>query len=129
MAQKTDRRKNGDYSCEVLSLIVLFLLSALSHFWYVLMAVGVGILLWFGVILLERFLVFATRAFPRHEKCPPTTVPKPSAAERRSPQWRPGIPAPPEKELPAPSLIGAHAADGHGTANQCKGSASGNQVF
>lgn len=123
MAHGTDRRnnhrKNGDYSCEVLSLIVLFLLSALSHFWYVLLAFGVGIFLWLGVIALGRFLIFATRIFPRHEKYPVTMVPGP---KRHAPEWHPEVSASHAKDLPA-----AAACDG--TANLCKESASGNQVF
>ena len=129
MAQGTDRGNNGDYSCEVLSLIVLFVLSALSHFWYVLMAVGVGISLWLGVLLLGRFLVFATRTFPRREKCPSTTVRGPSAAERHSPQWYPEVPAAYAEELPAPSSAGVPAAACHGTATLCKEDASRNQGF
>jgi hypothetical protein len=30
-----------DYSCEIMALIVLTLLSALSHFWLILIAIGV----------------------------------------------------------------------------------------
>jgi len=30
-----------DYSCEIMGLVVLTILSALSHFWYILVAVGI----------------------------------------------------------------------------------------
>ncbi len=30
-----------DYSCEILAVIILTVLSALSHFWYILIAIGV----------------------------------------------------------------------------------------
>jgi hypothetical protein len=30
-----------DYSCEIMALFVLTVLSALSHFWYILIAIGV----------------------------------------------------------------------------------------
>lgn len=129
MAQGTDRRHNGDYSCEVLSLIVLFLLSALSHFWYILMAVGAGILLWAGVVLLGRFLTFAIRTFPHHEKCPSTMVMRPNAAERHSYDWHSRVPSPRAKELPAASLVGVSATACNGTANLGKDSDSRSQVF
>ena len=87
MAQGTDRRKNGDYSCEVLSLIVLFILSAFSHFWYILIAVGIGISLWVGLVLVGRLLLSAAQALPRHRKSLAPLVTTQSEMERDSPEW------------------------------------------
>jgi hypothetical protein len=48
--------ERGDYSSEIMALIVLILLSVLSHFWYVLIAVCVGAAL-IGIGFLFRWIV------------------------------------------------------------------------
>jgi hypothetical protein len=68
MAEITDSRKKGDYSCEILSIIVLFILSALSHFWYILFAICAGIILWGAIVLMGRLLISAARALPPYGK-------------------------------------------------------------
>jgi hypothetical protein len=35
-----------DYSCEIIGLATLFLLSALSHFWYIAILAGIGAAVW-----------------------------------------------------------------------------------
>ena len=59
----------NDYSCEMMALIVLIVLSALSHFWYVLIAmcVGaafVGICFLFARIILRATMVSQTKGTP-----------------------------------------------------------------
>jgi hypothetical protein len=66
MAEITDTRKKGDYSCEILSIIVLFILSALSHFWYILFAICAGIVLWGVLALLGQLLMTAAKTFPSY---------------------------------------------------------------
>jgi ABC-type transport system involved in cytochrome bd biosynthesis fused ATPase/permease subunit len=46
-----------DYGCEVIGLVVLTVLSALSHFWYIMIAIGVLLALSvIGVLLSRLFL-------------------------------------------------------------------------
>lgn len=45
-----------DYSSEIMALVVLILLSVLSHFWYVLIAICVGAAL-IGITFLFRWIV------------------------------------------------------------------------
>jgi hypothetical protein len=58
-----------DYSSEILALIVLIVLSALSHFWYVLIAICVGaaligICFFFARIILRVTMVNQTKGTP-----------------------------------------------------------------
>src|ERR1700688_5000746 len=66
MAEMADSRKKGNYDCEILSIFVLFILSALSHFWYILFAICAGIILWGVVVLLGQLLMSAARTLPPH---------------------------------------------------------------
>ena len=59
----------NDYSSEVMALIVLIVLSALSHFWYVLIAICVGaaligICFFFARIILRATMVNQTKGTP-----------------------------------------------------------------
>jgi energy-coupling factor transporter transmembrane protein EcfT len=58
-----------DYSSEIIALIVLIILSALSHFWYVLIAIGIGAALmgmcfFFARIILRATMVSQTKGTP-----------------------------------------------------------------
>jgi hypothetical protein len=66
MTEMADNRKKGNYDCEILSFIVLFILSALSHFWYILFAICAGIIFWGAVVLLGQLLMSAARTFPMY---------------------------------------------------------------
>jgi hypothetical protein len=59
MAEIADNPKQSDYSCKILSFIVLFILSALSHFWYILFVFCAGIVLWGAVVLVGKGLASA----------------------------------------------------------------------
>ena len=39
---KLDKLNKRDFSCEIISAVVLVLLSALSHFWYIAIVVGIA---------------------------------------------------------------------------------------
>jgi hypothetical protein len=59
----------NDYSSEIVALIVLTVLSALSHFWYVLIAIClgaalIGICSFFAKILLRATMVNQTKGTP-----------------------------------------------------------------
>jgi len=58
-----------DYSSEIVALFVLIVLSALSHFWYVLIAISlgtalVGICISFTRIILRATMVNETKGTP-----------------------------------------------------------------
>jgi len=58
-----------DYSSEIVALIVLIVLSALSHFWYVLIAIClgaalIGICFFFARIILRATMVNQTKGTP-----------------------------------------------------------------
>jgi|HubBroStandDraft_4_1064222.scaffolds.fasta_scaffold1162430_1 hypothetical protein len=59
MAETADNPKTSDYSCEILSFIVLIILSALSHFWYILFVFCAGIIFWGAVVLMGKVLATA----------------------------------------------------------------------
>jgi hypothetical protein len=49
--------RNGyDNSCKILSFLVLLILSALSHFWLIFIAICIGIIAWNAIALLARLL-------------------------------------------------------------------------
>ena len=59
----------NDYSSEILSLIVVIVLSVLSHFWYVLIAIClgaalIGICIFFTRIILRATMVNQTKGTP-----------------------------------------------------------------
>jgi hypothetical protein len=41
-----ETRGKRDYSCEIIGLAALFILSALSHFWYIAIFAGLGTAVW-----------------------------------------------------------------------------------
>lgn len=127
MTHGADGCNNGDYSCELLSLIVLFLLSALSHFWYLFIAIGIGLFLWVGVVLLGSSLMSAAHALPRHGRCPWPMAKSRSETEPDPQEWRREVLPPLVNEIPTPSLF--LTPDCNGTASLCKESDSQNQVF
>ncbi len=60
---------SDDYSSEIVALIVLIVLSALNHFWYVLMAICIGAALlgmcfFFARIILRATMVSQTKGTP-----------------------------------------------------------------
>jgi hypothetical protein len=68
MTESAEHGKKSDYSCEILSFIVLAILSALSHFWYILLIFCAGIIFWGAVVLLGRALHSAAMTFPSHTR-------------------------------------------------------------
>ncbi|HEX4641836.1 MAG TPA: hypothetical protein VH161_00165 [Candidatus Acidoferrales bacterium] len=54
MIDSTEELKKRDYSCEIISAIVLLGLSALSHFWFIAIAGAAGTALWGAVLLLKQ---------------------------------------------------------------------------
>ena len=55
-----------DRSSELLAFIVLFILSALSHFWFIMIAISVGVAIGIvGALLSRAFLYLMTKQFPK----------------------------------------------------------------
>jgi len=53
-----------DYGCEIVSFIVLFILSALSHFWFIMILICIGAAVWgTGVFLARMFLYVKAASF------------------------------------------------------------------
>jgi hypothetical protein len=46
-----------DYGCEIISFVVLLVLSALSHFWYIMIVVCAGTAFWATSAVLRRAIV------------------------------------------------------------------------
>ena len=46
-----------DRSCKAISFLALFILSALSHVWCILVAVCAGVILWRAIVLVGRALL------------------------------------------------------------------------
>lgn len=59
MTGKTDGVKKRDYSCEIISFIVIVVLSELSHFWYILIAFCFVALCWGVIVMLGQLAIFA----------------------------------------------------------------------
>lgn len=54
-----------DRSSELLAFIVLFILSALSHFWFIMIGISVGVAIGIvGALLSRVFLYLMTKQFP-----------------------------------------------------------------
>src|ERR1700722_9179793 len=60
MIEKTDETNQSDYSCEIASFFVLVALSALSHFWFIVIAICAALIFAGAMFLLVRFLRSAT---------------------------------------------------------------------
>ena len=65
MIEKVEESKRRDYSCEIISVVVLVILSGLSHFWYILIAAAIAGLFWGAIVLLGQLATFAARTFFR----------------------------------------------------------------
>jgi|SRR5580704_2262524 hypothetical protein len=64
MIEKSDGRDNNDYSCEIVSFIVLVILSALSHFWFIVVGTAVAIVFWAAIVLLGQLVRYTASTFP-----------------------------------------------------------------
>jgi hypothetical protein len=63
MTGKTNGAKNRDYSCEIISFIVIVVLSELSHFWYILIGFCLVALCWGVIVMLGKLALFAVSKF------------------------------------------------------------------
>ena len=72
-----------DYGCEIMSFIVLFILSALSHFWYIMILICIGAAVWgTGALLARMFLHVKAASFLGPE----------SRVDRENASWAIGMP-------------------------------------
>ncbi len=63
MTDKEDESVKGDYYYEIVSFIVLVILSGLSHFWFILIGICAMMLFWGAVLLLVQGVRYATSSF------------------------------------------------------------------
>jgi hypothetical protein len=66
MAESEQELPGTDYSCEIISFIVLAILSALSHFWYILIIFSIVIVLRRVVSFISQFVASSLRFIPWH---------------------------------------------------------------
>ncbi len=59
MIEKVDGQDKNDYSCEIVSFIVLVILSALSHFWFIVIGTAVAIVFSAAIVLLGQLVRYA----------------------------------------------------------------------
>jgi membrane protein implicated in regulation of membrane protease activity len=59
MSERAHEPKKRDYSCEILSFIVLVILSDLSHFWLIVIAICIGIVFWGAIVFFGQLLLSA----------------------------------------------------------------------
>ena len=65
MTDKEDRPEKGDYYYEIVSFLVLIILSGLSHFWFILIGICAMMLIWGAILLLMQAVRHATNSFSR----------------------------------------------------------------
>ena len=56
MIEKADRQDKSDYSCEILSFFVLVILSALSHFWFIVIGICIAIIFCAAIAVLGQLV-------------------------------------------------------------------------
>jgi hypothetical protein len=66
-----------DYGCEMISVVVLLSLSALSHFWLLAIAAGALLSIWGFVILMMRTWNFAALQVELRRNAPPPSASAP----------------------------------------------------
>lgn len=59
MTERANEAKKRDFSCEIISFIVIAVLSELSHFWYIAIAFCFVALCWGVIVMLGRLAIFA----------------------------------------------------------------------
>jgi hypothetical protein len=64
MIEKVDGQDKNDYSCEIVSFIVLVILSALSHFWFIVVGTAVAIVFWAAIVLVSQLVSYVASALP-----------------------------------------------------------------
>jgi hypothetical protein len=64
MFKRAHEARKRDYSCEILSLIVLVILSDLSHFWLIVIAICIGVVFWGAIVLFGKLLLSTFGALP-----------------------------------------------------------------
>jgi len=83
-----------DYSCEIMGVIVLAILSALSHFWYILIAIGIltglaGVGLLVAIILIRIGRQLLARVL---NPAPQEALPEAAVPRDVGPNSRPSLP-------------------------------------
>jgi hypothetical protein len=80
MSQEGDAPVHHDYSCETIGAIALLILSALSHFWYIAIALSFFIVLWAAVQFAAKMVHAATEARVRVRVAHVEPLSEPAAA-------------------------------------------------
>jgi hypothetical protein len=73
MTERTDEVKKRDYTCEIISFIVIVILSELSQFWYIVIAFCFVALCWGAIVMLGELAIFAASKVPWRLRASHTT--------------------------------------------------------
>jgi hypothetical protein len=95
-----EEHKTMDYSCEIISFVVLIGLSALSRFWFIAIGITIGTLVWALIRLLRQLISWATRTGIVPIRTAGTAVCEPSTEMI----WKSGISA--TQNTPESGLLG-----------------------
>ena len=95
-----EERKPKDYSCEIISFVVLIGLSALSHFWFIAIGITAGTLVWALLRLVRQLIWWAARTRIVPIRTAGTAVCEPSTEAI----WKSGISA--TQNTPESGLLG-----------------------
>lgn len=68
MTKKEDLPLKGDYFYQIISLVVIIILSRLSLFWFILIAISAALFLWGAAVLLAQTLRSVTHVFSRRAR-------------------------------------------------------------
>jgi hypothetical protein len=78
MAQNTNEPKKRDYSCELISFVVIIILSALSHVWFIAVALCAAVALWGTIVLMAKWAHAAAEAYLRSSRAQMEMAPSPA---------------------------------------------------
>jgi hypothetical protein len=87
MTQNTNESNQRDYSCEIMSFVVILILSALSHVWFIAIALCAAMALWVTIVLVGQWAHRAAEAYLRTTRSQMEMAP--SQADSGSQVFRP----------------------------------------
>jgi hypothetical protein len=99
MIDQADEHGRQDYSCEIISFVVLIGLSALSHFWFIAIGIAIGISAWAFISLIKRLMSCAARTRTVQAREVPIT----QSEALPGPIWKSGIST--TQNTPEPGLL------------------------
>jgi len=78
MTQNTNESNQREYSCEIMSFVVILILSALSHVWFIAIALCAAMALWVTIALVGQWAHRAAEAYLRSTRSQMEMAPSPA---------------------------------------------------